>query len=265
MPALSGYAQDMDSASLEESFAPPITLNPSKAKDEKEKKKKKKKKKLPKRVFYGIKTKKVVLKHTKGRYTTIEKFYIPKRYHRPSRYVLEKYYFDRKERGNSRKIVRKRFASKKYGMPLHGPYEKRVDGEVIESGIYYLGTKHGRWMKYYSDHRLVSKMKYDKGYPKDSKVSYYDRRETKVKEVIPIQHGEKKGQYLEFYPSGRLKTVGEYDNDRKVGKWHEFYNTNMRLRRRITQYTKDPFEEKEPYVYKEWNKRGKKITDKSEK
>lgn len=258
-------AQDNESVSLDESFAPPISLNPAQEKKDKEGKKKEKKEKTPKGVFYGIPTRKVILKHQKGRYTTIQKFYILRNYEHPSKYVLEKFYFDPSQKGNKRKVAQQRVASERYGMPLHGPYEKRVNGEVVESGIYYVGTKHGRWMKYYTGNRLVDKMKYDKGYPKHSKISYYGNSKTKIKEVIPIQHGEKKGQYLEFYPSGRLKVMGEYDNDRKVGQWHEFYDTNLRLRKQIVQYTKDPFEEKEPYVYKAWNKRGKEITDNSGK
>src|SRR5690606_13659792 len=87
-----------------------------------------------------------------------------------------------------------------HGVLLHGPYEKRQGDVLLAKGIYYKGTKHGRWMHYNRDSVLVDKEKYFRGWPKESVVSYYDpANRTKMKEINPIEFGEKSGYYYRFF------------------------------------------------------------------
>lgn len=258
-------AQEGDSLSLEEEFAPSISLNPSGQTEKSKKAKKDKEEKPPKGVFYGIPARKIILKEKKGRNIITEKFHILKSYEHPSVYVRDRYYFDPTGKSGNRKIQRIIGIGEKYGLPLHGPYEKRVNGELREKGIYYMGTKHGRWVTYATDLRLLDKVKFNKGFAKGSRVSYYEGSKTKIKEVIPIEDGRKEGMYYEFYPNGRIKVEGAYREGEKVGQWHEFYDTHMKLRQRITQYPEDPEDDTEPYIFKEWNSRGKTIIDNSNK
>jgi antitoxin component YwqK of YwqJK toxin-antitoxin module len=265
LAAPSAWAQPADSLSLEESLAPSISLNPSQqAEQAKKQGKKAKEPKTPKGVFYGIGAKKVVIKTVKGKNVTIEKFYVLRQYRDPSVYPAEKYYFDTRATGKERRIVAHARASTEHGMPLHGPYEKRVNGEVREKGIYYVGSKHGRWVRYGDNFQLLDKDKFVKGFPKSATVIYYDAQKTKIQEVIPFDQGEERhGTYMAFYPNGRLREIGEYERGVRVGQWQEFFDSHLKLRQRITQYPKDADTPGEPYVYKEWNSSGKVIVDNS--
>ena len=75
---------------------------------------------------------------------------------------------------------------------MHGPYKRMVGEQIIEEGIYYKGTKHGRWTEYDRHDILVDKRKYYKGWQKESKVKYYDDKQTKLKEVVPILYGKRR-------------------------------------------------------------------------
>jgi antitoxin component YwqK of YwqJK toxin-antitoxin module len=231
----------------------PVTLDFEEEKKEEEPKKKKKPKK---KVFYGIKTKKGFTRKGYGNRVTYELFYYLKKPQLPQTFVRDIYWYD-----FTRKEIRKteKFDPAK-GVLLHGPYEKRQGEILIEKGIYYKGTKHGRWMKYNPrDSTLEDKSKYFRGWPRESIVSYYDPNERKkMKEIIPVEFGEKEGYYYRFYENGQVAVAGEYQFDQKVGDWVEFYPNSKR--KKILAYPKKPFDDEiKPYVKAEWNDKGKEI------
>lgn len=235
---------------LSEDSRPTIELNPGKVKD---KEKEKRQKKRKKNVFYGMKTRKRVTKVARGNNVTIEKFYVLKQYATPNRFLAEKYYYDKSQR----KIVRTYQVDEKYGMPLHGSYQKLVNGEVVINGVFFVGGQHGRWEEYGPDMQLRDKLYYYQGYPKESEISYWDSEQTKIKEVIPIQYGQKHGTYLSYFESGRIAEVGEYDNGEKVGRWTEFYDRWVKNQKREWQYKSSATaEDIEPYVLREWDESG---------
>jgi len=90
-------------------------------------------------------------------------------------------------------------------------------------------------------------------------VSYYDPVERKkVKEITPIEFGEKEGYYYYFHDNGRIAVQGEYQWDQRVGDWVEFYPNGKR--KKILTYPKEPYAEGiKPYVKSEWNESGKEI------
>jgi antitoxin component YwqK of YwqJK toxin-antitoxin module len=185
----------------------------------------KKKKKVKKKVFYGIKTKKGFTRKGQGERITYELFYYLKKSEKPQTFARDIYWYD-----FTRREIRKTttFDPAK-GVLLHGPYEKRLDQLVLEKGIFYKGTKHGRWMKYNRDSTLVDKDRFYRGWPKESLVSYYDPQERKrMKEMTPIEYGEKEGYYYFFHENGQLAVQGEYQWDEKVGDWTEFYPNGKR-------------------------------------
>ncbi|WP_228450834.1 toxin-antitoxin system YwqK family antitoxin [Chryseolinea soli] len=215
-----------------------------------------KKKKPKKKVFYGIKTKKGFTRKGVGDRITYELFYYLKKSEKPQTFVRDIFWYD-----YTRREIRKTstFDPTK-GVLLHGPYEKRVGETVVEKGIFYKGTRHGRWMRYNSrDSTLLDKDKYYHGWPKESLVSYYDPTERKrMKEMTPIEFGEKEGFYYFFHENGQLAVQGEYQWDEKVGDWTEFYSNGKR--KKIIAYPKEPFDESmQPYVKAEWNDKGKEI------
>jgi hypothetical protein len=215
----------------------------------------KKKKKPKKKVFYGVKTKKAFTRKGQGDRITYELFYYLKKSEKPQTFARDIYWYD-----FTRREIRKTttFDPSK-GVLLHGPYEKRLDQLVVEKGIFYKGTKHGRWMKYHRDSTLIDKDRYYRGWPKESLVSYYDPQERKrMKEMTPIEYGEKEGYYYFFHENGQLAVQGEYQWNEKVGDWTEFYPNGKR--KKIVTYPKEPFDESiKPYVKAEWNDKGKEL------
>ena len=215
----------------------------------------KKKKKVKKRVYYGVKTKKAFTRKGQGERITYELFYVLKKPEKPQTFVRDIYWYD-----YTRHEIRKTttFDLTK-GVLLHGPYERRQGDVVLEKGIFYKGTRHGRWMKYNRDSTLVDKDRYYRGWPKESLVSYYDPHERKrMKEMTPIEYGEKEGYYYFFHENGQLAVQGEYQWDEKVGDWTEYYPNGKR--KKIVTYPKEPFDETvRPYVKAEWNDKGKEL------
>lgn len=254
-------ASEGDTLVLLEEETPTIELNPN-AVDKKEFKKnnkaKAKKKKEPKRKrneFYGTFSKKIFLKQEKGRNVITQTFYVLPTYENPSKYVFDKYYFENNSK--KRRIIKTSYAHSKYGMPLHGSYVKRVNGDVVEEGYYYKGTKHGRWMKYGMDRDgdklvVIGKEKWDKGNPKGSNIRYYNAKKTMTEEIKPYTFGELEGRYMKFYRSGRIMEMGFYQNGKKVGRWREYYDKGLANNKKIIDYPKNYWEEGEPVVVKEW-------------
>ncbi len=232
----------------------PITIDLGKEEEVYEKKKKKKKKK----VYYGLKTRKGFARKGVGSKATLELFNTLKVPQKPDPYVRDIYYYDTERR----QIRKTRKYDPRKGPLLHGPYSKKIGGITLEEGIFYIGTKHGRWIRKDKKDILIDKEKYYKGWPKESRVSYYDAKRTKIKEIIPIEYGKKEGYYYYFSPTGVIAIAGEFRYGNKVGKWSSFY-TNRRGRKiREIQYRKDPFNDKfKPYILREWNSKGKQIYD----
>lgn len=238
----------------------PLTIDLEAEEEEEEEEEDDKKKKRKRKVFYGLKTKKGFTSSGFGNKITIETFYYLKEFEKPDPYVRDIYWFDFK----TRRIKIGGNIDPEYAGILHGPYKKIQNDEVVEEGIFFKGTKHGRWMKYgrmYDYLVVVDKSKYFKGWPKESKVSYYDKEAKKLQEVIPIEFGKKEGYYYYFHENGLVAVQGEYRNDVKVGKWVEYYQFR-RKRKRVIQYRTDPYNEDfTPYIVQEWDKDGNLIYD----
>ena len=220
--------------------------------------KKKEKRKNPK-IFYGIKTKRGFTKTGYGKNTAVETFYYLKEkdYVGPDEYTREFYYYDFKRK----KIVNSiRVKDPKNVGVLHGPYVKKIGEQVIESGMYYKGKKHRRWVQLNTSDILVGKQIYWKGWPEESMLGFYDFERQHLREVIPVHFGERNGMYYAFHPNGAVAAVGEYKYDKRIGTWREYY-PNKRLKREI-QYPADPFDKTTlPVITKEWAENGTLIFD----
>ena len=231
----------------------PLTLNMERemelskeAKDAQKRKEQRRKRKI----FYGIKTKKGFTRRGQGDRAELEIFHYIKEPIEVDPYVPEISWYDftRKRIRNTGKVEDKR------GVILHGPYKKIIGEQVIEEGIYYKGTKHGRWTKYDRNDILIEKLKYYKGWQKESKVRYYDDKQTKLKEVVPLLYGKLDGTYFYFHENGTLAIRGEYRENAKIGKWTEYYNF-MRRRKKEIQYPADPYDTSyQPFISKEWDR-----------
>lgn len=236
------------------------TINLEVEKDEEEEETVEVKKKRKKNVFYGLKTRKGFTRKGFGDREVITLFNYLKDYQDPNPYIRDVYWYDTE----SDQIKISSNINKNTARILHGPYKRLLGDQVIEEGIFYVGTKHGRWTEHNSNDILMNKQKFIKGWPKESQITYYDPKGNHVKEVIPIEHGEEEGIYYYFHDNGQVAVMGEYQYGEKVGVWREFYKNRARRKKEI-QYKKDPFERNFlPYVLREWDESGKLVYSHSE-
>lgn len=212
-----------------------------------------KKKKRKKKVFYGIKTRKAYTRKGFGEKLTLELFYVLKEWKDPDPYLRDIYWYDSRRQGI--RVGGK--IDKKYGLILHGPYQKKQGDIILEEGIFYFGSKHGRWTTHDKDDLLLDKERYYKGWPKESLVTYYDKNRQKIKEIIPVEYGEKEGNYYYFFENGLIAVQGEYHFNNKVGKWIE-YHYNTQRRKKIVQFPEDPYDKHTaPFTWREYDMKGK--------
>ena len=215
---------------------------------------KREKKKASKTDYEGLPMIRQFIKIGSGDRTIVQEFNVLKNWQDPNPYVRETFGFSPKE------ARIKALTKDQSGVYLmHGPYKRYQNGDLVEEGFYYLGAKDGRWEKYDAKFTLIDKVRYHHGFPAEAHITYYDSAHTKVKEVLPYEHGKLKGTYLTYHANGQLAEEGNYDNGVKVGRWTEFYpNNTRRFRRRVTQYARDRWEaDAEPIILSEWDEKGK--------
>jgi hypothetical protein len=243
---------------IDDDFKPTLEINPY---AEEEKKKKAKKKKRKKKVFYGVRTKVHFTREVSRNSVVFEKFHVLKEHKDPNKFAYDIYYYNTAKK----KIEKTPFYKPEFGPLLHGMYERTAEGQTVEKGLFFYGTKDGRWEKYGRDMLLLDKKYYYHGNPKYSQVIYYDNEQKKVKEVIPIQYDKKDGIYMLYYESGNLAEVGMYVDDIKVGRWYEYFDRPRPNTKREILYVNPntPYDEVPPVIVREWDEKGKKLVDNS--
>jgi antitoxin component YwqK of YwqJK toxin-antitoxin module len=228
-----------------------------------ETKARRKSEKKRKKVYFGLKTKSGILRTTAGDEVVSEYFrIINPDYLIKNPYQREVYFYEVKNRRIRVENYNDFLARRKKGQLvylLHGYYQKIREREVREEGYFYKGLKHSKWQEFDKTGILLEKLKYNLGLTEETKVSYYDEAETKVKEITPYAHGRKQGKYARYYENGVLAEEGSYDNNEKVSLWREWYEN--RQRKQDTQYATKWWEPKEPTKLREWEANGKPIFD----
>lgn len=218
--------------------------------------KKKKAPKIKKKVFYGFKCKKGFIRTISGNNLTIETFYFLKVWKDPNPMIPDLYVWDLSKNKIS-KVSKIEVDKKSMYRVLNGPYTKEVNGNMIATGAFYVGTMHARWQLYNRDFVLLDKTTYYKGWPKEAKMIYHDGEHKKIKEVMPYEYGKLQGDYYLFDDKGLVITKGQFENGAKVGVWVDYFPNSIN-RKRETKYPSDPYDKKtEPIIQKEWNDKGK--------
>ena len=220
--------------------------------------KKHKKSKKKKNIFLGYRIRKGYVKSGKGKNATIEKFSYLTEYMEPSPYAPAKYFYDTKRH----RILKARTIDPKKARIVHGPYKKTVGGKVVAEGYFYVGTRHLRWEAYNKAGILLSKSHFEKGFPRDAIVHYYDAGQKKLKEVIPFVNGKAEGDYVMFHANGLHAWEGQYEKGKKVGVWTEFYD--FRNRRHYEYQHPESADDPpfEAYLLKEYDRHGNLIFEK---
>ncbi|MBD3626537.1 hypothetical protein [Cyclobacterium sp.] len=226
----------------------------SDAEDDLKEEKKSKKKKRKKNVYFGEKTKKTLIKSSFRDQVTYQVFHFTFSKREPDPYIRDIYWYDSKN-----KAIKNSGFSPSKGYLLHGPYERRIGEQVVETGMYYYGTKHGRWMTFDGKNILQDKRHYDEGWPKDSRITYYNRGERKIEKLTPIEYDLEEGNFYHFYPDGQVAVTGEYSFGEKVGLWTEYWSTekDKTVKKREIQYQSEAFTNGyKPYIRAEWDREG---------
>ncbi|MDN3668637.1 hypothetical protein QWY93_04775 [Echinicola jeungdonensis] len=258
-----GIAQESDSlnnASIDSSgvvkdrlmptTAPVLLFDVTKQKEEIKEKKKKRKKKI----YFGEKTRRGFIRQDIRDQTQYQIFHYTTRVKEVDPYIRDIYWYNADD-----KVIRDSNFDPGKGYLLHGPYERRIDDSVMEKGMYYFGTKHGRWMTFDRKNILQNKAYFNEGWPVDSRITYYNRQDQKLEKITPISYDLKEGYYYHFYENGQIAVKGEYHYDEKVGLWTSYWNTDgdPLVRKREIQYQAKPFTKNfKPYIRAEWDREG---------
>ncbi|WP_086594387.1 toxin-antitoxin system YwqK family antitoxin [Hymenobacter crusticola] len=225
----------------------------AKDKDKKSKRKPKKKK----NVFLGEPIKKAYTKSgPKGRNQVVEIFYYMRNPQKTDPFAPVRYYYD----AHKRRILQDRAGlDPGANKILHGPYKKMQGGKVVETGFYAVGTRHLRWERLSKDNILVTKVHYERGFPRDANVTYYDGEQKQVKEVVPYVDGKLEGEYVRYLENGKRDWDGQFENGKKVGLWNKYWgfrNLPNRLHY-VYQYPESGYEPAaEPILLREYNRNG---------
>jgi hypothetical protein len=232
------------------SIAPLLLFDEVKEKE----KKKEKKKKARKNLWFGIKTMKGSTRRVLRGQEYLEFFNYTDAQREPNPYIRDVYWFDPKE-----KAIRTEGFVPGQGYLLHGPYERLVNETIVESGMFFYGMKHKTWMVFDDRSVLQDKAHFNEGWPKESKVNYFDETSKAVEKVIPIQYGLEEGNFFHFYENQQIAVTGEYKFGEKVGLWTEYWDTKntKAIRKREIQYQEAPYTKNfRPYIRAEWDKDG---------
>jgi antitoxin component YwqK of YwqJK toxin-antitoxin module len=237
-------------SSLLPTSMPLLLFDDSAEKDEKKTKKKKEKK----NIWFGLKTKKGYTRRELRGTQIFEFFNYTDATRQPDPYIRDIYWFDTSDRA----IKKEGYVVGK-GYLLHGPYERVINEEVVEKGMYFYGTKHKTWMLFDSNNVLQDKNHFSEGWPRESRITYHDRTSNVIEEIIPIQYGMEEGNYFFFYEDAQVAVTGEYEFGEKVGLWTEYWDNNntKAIRKREIQYQEDAYTKNfRPYIRAEWDKDG---------
>lgn len=219
-----------------------------------------KKKRKHKKIYFGIKTRVLSVRREGGdNIIEIAQFIAPT-FLLNNPYQQDVYYYDRKAGKIKHESYYTLSAKLKKGLEiylLHGRYERIKNGVTEWEGFYYKGLTHDLWKQYDKNNILIEKLTYDMGFSRESRISYYDAGEKKIKEVLPVEHKLLHGNYYRFHENGAIAETGEYANNEKVGIWTEFYEN--RQKKKQTQYTPEYkwHTPEEAYMMMEWDKYGK--------
>lgn len=241
------------SSSLLPTVSPLLLFDEQKVKEAK----KEKKKNARKNTYFGIKTQKGMTRKSLRGQEYLELFHYTNASWKSNPFLRDRYWYDSKERS-----IRTQGFVEGVGYLLHGPYQRLVNQQVVERGMFYYGTKHQTWLTYDGEDVLQDKAHFEEGWPKESRITYFNSSTKAIEKLIPVQYGLEEGNFFHFYENQQVAVTGEYRFGQKVGIWTEYWNTNntQAIRKREIQYQEKPYtKDFRPYIRAEWDKEGKLI------
>ncbi len=222
-------------------------------------KKRKKKEKKRRREYLGLKTSFTTAQDEEKYelFRIIQMEHLPKASH-----LKEIHYFDpetQKIRAEDYASIAKKLKKGRKIYLLHGNYQLVRNGELRAEGFYNKGLKHDEWFEYDGKGILTERLKYHEGFPKESKITYYDEAQTKIKEIIPLVHGRKQGKYYQYFENGSIAQEGVMENNHKIRIWNEYFPNKQRKKQ--TEYPTHWYDNDKPKLLMEWDEKGKTLFD----
>ncbi|GBF50697.1 MORN repeat protein [Leptospira ryugenii] len=125
-------------------------------------------------------------------------------------YILQKDGFEYSWYENGNLIAKTQL--NEYGM--YNGLAERYDynsGLLITKGAYTLSEKSGQWVWKYSDGKPYYEMNFSPGVRK--RKFWYPT----------LEWGNENGQYVRYFPNGRVSEKGSYDGGNRSGDWVKYY------------------------------------------
>lgn len=100
---------------------------------------------------------------------------------------------------------------------LHGQFERKCNGILIEKGEFVNGLKNGEWITYSRKGKLIRKLNYDIGLLNGKVQLFYLNGKPKV--TGQFEKGNKIGKWTYYTEKGKILSEGNFDNNRPIGIW----------------------------------------------
>ena len=123
--------------------------------------------------------------------------------------------------GKSKAVIEHSETSRSTGFFYH------ETGGVMSYGIYTNLKKDSIWVNWDNQGRLSSRESYKNDSLHGMKVIYYlppaGDNSQRPMTVMNYNNGQLHGEYKEYFDTGKLKTSGAYENNKKVGIWEGYH------------------------------------------
>ena len=123
--------------------------------------------------------------------------------------------------GKSKAVIEHSETSRSEGYFYH------ETGGVMSYGIYNNLKKDSIWVNWDKIGRLSSKESFKNDSLHGTKIIYYlppqGDKSQRPMTVLNYNNGQLHGDFKEYFDTGKLKTTGKYENNKKVGVWEAYH------------------------------------------
>lgn len=100
---------------------------------------------------------------------------------------------------------------------LHGQFERKCNGILIEKGEFVNGLKNGEWITYSRKGKLIRKVNYDNGLLNGNVELFYVTGQPKV--TGQFEKGNKISKWIYFTDKGKILSEGNFDKNKPIDTW----------------------------------------------
>jgi hypothetical protein len=100
---------------------------------------------------------------------------------------------------------------------LHGHFERKCNGILIEKGEFVNGLKNGAWITYSRKGKLIRKINYDNGLLHGNVEMFDTKGQPKL--IGQFEKGNKIGKWIYYTDKARILCEGNFDNNKPIETW----------------------------------------------